>query len=60
MDLNMNDNLHIGIDFDKLKNRLGEIEKLPKKYPPSPARGLTGNLLRKVVAGYAGHRSCDT
>jgi len=53
----MENDCPIRMDFDKLKNRLKEIEELPKTFPIDPARGLKGDLLRKVVAGMAGHRS---
>lgn len=49
------------IDFDKLKISLDKIEskrsnpQIPK--PIDPTRGLKGELLRKMIAGLAGHRS---
>ena len=48
------------MDFDKLKNRLDEINKSltsPRNIPLDPLRGLKGELERKMLAGLAGHRS---
>jgi hypothetical protein len=54
----MKDNIFVGVDIYKLKNRLKEIEINAKNVPPiDPCRGLSGELLRKMLAGLAGHRS---
>ena len=46
------------IEYPKLKKRLEEIEAASEKeIPIDPTRGLSGELLKKMVAGLAGHRS---
>lgn len=45
-------------DFKKLIYKLKKIHANSKKTSPTdPCRGLSGKLLKKVLAGLAGHRS---